>query len=75
MNDSQRIVDLYQRILTEISKVIIGKGEIERALVLSLIASGHVLIEGLPGPPRRSSHALSPKQSVGSSKGYSSHRT
>lgn len=49
MNDSQRITDLYQRILTEISKVIIGKGEIERALMLSLIAGGHVLIEGLPG--------------------------
>jgi MoxR-like ATPase len=49
LNDSQRIADLYQRILTEISKVIIGKGEVERALVLSLIASGHVLIEGLPG--------------------------
>jgi MoxR-like ATPase len=49
LNDSQRITDLYQRILTEISKVIIGKGEIERALMLSLIAGGHVLIEGLPG--------------------------
>ena len=49
MNDSQRIADLYQRILTEISKVIIGKEDIERALVLSLIAGGHVLIEGLPG--------------------------
>jgi MoxR-like ATPase len=29
--------------------VIIGKGEIEQALMLALIAGGHVLIEGLPG--------------------------
>ena len=49
MNDSQQISDLYQRMLSEISRVIIGKSEIERALVLSLIAGGHVLIEGLPG--------------------------
>ncbi len=49
MQNNQRIDDLYQRILAEISKVIIGKAEIERALVLALIAGGHVLIEGLPG--------------------------
>ncbi|MDD5288566.1 MAG: MoxR family ATPase [Dehalococcoidales bacterium] len=49
MDDSQRISDLYQRIKNEISKVIIGKSEIERAMLLALIAGGHVLIEGLPG--------------------------
>jgi MoxR-like ATPase len=49
LENSRRIVDLYQRVLTEISKVIIGKGEAERALMLALIADGHVLIEGLPG--------------------------
>ena len=49
MKDSRKVVDLYQRVLAEVSKVIIGKGEIERALTLALIAGGHVLIEGLPG--------------------------
>jgi MoxR-like ATPase len=49
LENSRRVVDLYQRILTEISKVIIGKGEVERALMLALIAGGHLLIEGLPG--------------------------
>jgi len=29
--------------------VIVGKGEIEQALMLALVAGGHVLIEGLPG--------------------------
>jgi len=43
------VVDLYQRIKAEISKVIIGKGDIERALTVALIASGHVLIEGMTG--------------------------
>ncbi|MDP2920194.1 MAG: MoxR family ATPase [Dehalococcoidia bacterium] len=49
MNGSQKVADLYRRILAEISKVIIGKGEIERAMTLALIAGGHILIEGLPG--------------------------
>lgn len=49
MNDNQKINDLYQRILNEISKIIVGKGDIEQALMLALIAGGHVLIEGLPG--------------------------
>jgi len=35
--------------INEISRVIIGKAEVERALMLVLIAGGHLLIEGLPG--------------------------
>jgi len=49
MADIYKISDLYGKILTEISKVIIGKGEIEETLMLALVAGGHVLIEGLPG--------------------------
>ncbi|MCX6003247.1 MAG: MoxR family ATPase [Chloroflexi bacterium] len=49
MNNSQKIADLYQRILNEISKIIVGKGQIEQALMLALVAGGHILIEGLPG--------------------------
>ena len=49
MENSGRIVDLYQRMINEISRVIIGKAEVERALMLVLIAGGHLLIEGLPG--------------------------
>lgn len=49
MENSRRIVDLYQRMINEISRVIIGKAEVERALMLVLIAGGHLLIEGLPG--------------------------
>ena len=49
MADTKKISDLYEKILSEVSKAIVGKGEVEEALVLALIAGGHVLIEGLPG--------------------------
>ena len=49
MANMNKVADLHERILKEISKVVIGKNEIKEALVLALIAGGHVLIEGLPG--------------------------
>jgi MoxR-like ATPase len=41
--------DLYERILGELARAIVGKNEIKEVLLLALIAGGHVLIEGLPG--------------------------
>ena len=49
MTDNYKVSDLYRKLLNEISKVIIGKSEIEETLTVALIAGGHVLIEGLPG--------------------------
>ena len=49
MTDNNKVPDLYARLLAEISKVIIGKNEIKEALVVALVAGGHVLIEGLAG--------------------------
>ncbi len=49
MTDNYKVTDLYARLLAEISQVIIGKDEIKEALVVALIAGGHVLIEGLAG--------------------------
>ena len=49
MKENHNVAELYQKITGEVSKVIIGKGEIELSLMLGLIAGGHVLIEGLPG--------------------------
>lgn len=37
------------RIIEEVSRVIIGKQELKEALLVALLAGGHVLIEGLPG--------------------------
>ncbi len=49
MSENKKVTDLYERILGELSKTVIGKYEIKEALMLALIAGGHVLIEGLPG--------------------------
>lgn len=49
MANIKKIPDLYERILSEVSKAIIGKDEVKEALMLALIVGGHVLIEGLPG--------------------------
>ena len=55
MADSNRkVADLYHRIVGEVSRVIVGKDEIKEALMLALIAGGHVLIEGFPGTAKTS---------------------
>ncbi len=49
MSKENNIIQLPHRIREELSKVIIGKDEVKRTLILALISGGHVLIEGLPG--------------------------
>ena len=49
MANTKKVSDLYEKILGEVSKAVIGKDEIKKALVLALISGGHVLIEGFPG--------------------------
>ena len=49
MADIQRVSDLYGKVLGEVSKAIVGKEDTIRSLMVSLLAGGHVLIEGLPG--------------------------
>ena len=49
MEENHRVADLYGKIRGEISKVVVGKGDIELTLMMALMASGLVLIEGLPG--------------------------
>ena len=40
---------LCERILAEVEQVIVGKREAVRAVLLGVLASGHILIEDLPG--------------------------
>jgi MoxR-like ATPase len=47
--DVNKAADLYQAILNEISKVVVGKEELKELLIVALVAGGHVLIEGPPG--------------------------
>lgn len=49
MEENHSLSDLYGKIRSEISKAVVGKGDIELTLMLAIIAGGHVLIEGLPG--------------------------
>ena len=39
----------FKRIRNEVSKVIVGYNEIIDGVIMSLLASGHVLLEGVPG--------------------------
>lgn len=41
--------DIYQGLLDEIEKVLIGKEDIVECLTISVLTKGHVLLEGVPG--------------------------
>ena len=40
---------IYEKLQNEMSKVIVGKTDIVKLLVMALISDGHVLLEGVPG--------------------------
>src|SRR5512134_813134 len=46
---AQEFRDAAQRIETEVGKVIVGQGEVLRHVLVSIIAGGHALLEGVPG--------------------------
>jgi MoxR-like ATPase len=49
MENIESIAKLTQSIKTEIANAVIGQSEIIEQILIALIASGHVLIEGVPG--------------------------
>jgi MoxR-like ATPase len=49
LEENHSVLDLYEKIRGEISKVIVGKSNAELTLMLAIIAGGHILIEGSPG--------------------------
>ena len=53
IREIQRRIDaesaLVERILEEVSKVIVGQEYMVRRLLIGLLANGHVLLEGVPG--------------------------
>ena len=49
MSDSERAFEITNRLLEEVGKAVIGQDEVIRSVLLCLLASGHVLIEGVPG--------------------------
>ena len=40
---------ILNNIINEVSKVVIGRNDIKRLLLVALLSQGHILIEGLPG--------------------------
>ena len=45
----QRAAELLQKLRAEIGKAVVGQDAVVEQVVVSLICSGHVLIEGMPG--------------------------
>ena len=43
------LTELSRRVLAETDKVVVGKQDLKRLLVIGMLCGGHVLIEGLPG--------------------------
>jgi MoxR-like ATPase len=43
------LVELRHQLHAEVSKVVVGQGEVLDALLVALAAGGHVLLEGVPG--------------------------
>jgi len=47
--DIAPIREIAQEVLSEVSRVIVGYGEILQQLFIALLVNGHVLLEGVPG--------------------------
>lgn len=45
----QDFLELYKKIVEEISKVVKGQKEVIQFVVIALLTDGHILLEGLPG--------------------------
>jgi len=71
LEENHSLSDLYGKIRGEISKAVVGKGDIELTLMLAIIAGGHVLIEGLPALLKLSLRKLSRRQSAAISREFS----
>src|SRR5207237_6711381 len=47
--DAAKVTELARSIETELARLIVGQQALVRDTVISLIAGGHVLLEGVPG--------------------------
>ena len=48
-NNIQRAADILERLRTAIGQAMVGQNEVVRQVIITLVASGHALIEGVPG--------------------------
>jgi hypothetical protein len=54
---------LVAELMAELGRVIVGQRAMLERLLIGLLADGHVLLEGVPGRPRRSPSGRSPAPS------------
>src|SRR5687768_12378947 len=45
----QRAADLLERLRVAIGQAMVGQNEVVQQVIITLVASGHALIEGVPG--------------------------
>jgi MoxR-like ATPase len=45
----EKFVEYANRVETEVGRVIVGQGDVVRHVLVSILAGGHVLLEGVPG--------------------------
>ena len=43
------LVDAYQKVTQELSKLIVGQDDVIEQLMIAILARGHCLLEGVPG--------------------------
>ena len=48
-NNIQRAADILERLRTAIGQAVVGQAEVVQQVIITLVASGHALIEGVPG--------------------------
>ncbi len=41
-----------ERVLYEVKKIIVGQDHLIESLIVALLADGHILVEGVPGPAK-----------------------
>ena len=51
--DLREANDVAQRILGELGKAVVGQDAVLLEVTVAMLAGGHVLLEGVPAPPRR----------------------
>src|SRR3989337_2393342 len=47
--EPENFQELFHRLESEVSKVIVGHGDLIRRVLIAFFAGGHVLLEGVPG--------------------------
>src|SRR5262249_47955195 len=46
---AERVRGLRERVVAEVGRVVVGMASVTEQLLIALLSSGHVLIEGVPG--------------------------